>query len=800
LTITISAVVSATTVAAVSPAQGLPFGGTDVTITGLGFTGATGVSFGGSPATGVTVVNDSTITATSPAGVNYQTVDVRVTAPGGISATSSADQYSYTDWVAAGLPSVPSENLGQVACFSPTRCTATAGANHVYFFNGFTWTVFAGPGLASSSGPAVPTVFDSVSCVSATDCTAVGVIHPTSTTIRPVIDHFNGTIWSQVPSVNPGINSSLSGVSCVSTNFCVAVGNGSGPLVERFNGSAWSQMTAPSPVGGAGILQAVTCISSSECTAVGYYFAGSNIDSLVEHFNGSKWTIVASPNPNAFPTSNELDAVSCTSATNCTAVSVWGFVLHFNGSVWSLLPAPASGRLLSVSCASAADCTGVGTVSPGTSPSATLIEHFDGSAWTPFLAPSPDTFDALESVDCRNATFCVAVGESGPNFTFGGIAGSGPTPPQPLIEMRTALSLAASVAFPTPGQLDTLTATSPVDVASIGSALDIVDTGTGKVVGSCTTGTSCVATVTLSGTTIHTYAAEIATPKGTNVTALSAPLAINTTAFSLALTTSSNAPTAGQAVTLTATATSDVTATGSPLRIVDTTTNHTVGSCSSGVTCSASVLVTAGGVHTYQAVISGKAKVSSAPISVTWQATTLTLVASTTSPGPGQPVTLTATANFNPSVVGLPIKIVDLGTGRTLAQCSASTCIVKVDHFDPVGDSYQATIGGKVQLATTPVVVSWPAVTIGLQATTTSPAPKATVTLTATSPVPLDGTGEALIIVDTTTGNTLVATLVGTTLTANVKFPSGSHTYQAEVRPSGSATIQVSSTPVTITW
>jgi len=440
-------------------------------------------------------------------------------------------------------------------------------------------------------------------------------------------------------------------------------------------------------------------------------------------------------------------------------------------------------------------------VSPGTSPSATLIEHFDGSTWTPFLAPSPNTVDLLDAVDCRSATFCVAVGSSGPNYTSGGFGGgSGPSPPQPLIEVRTALSLAASVAFPTPGQLDTLTATSPVDVASIGSALDIVDTGSGKVVGSCTTGTSCVATVTLSGTTIHTYVAEIGTPKGANVTALSAPLAINTTAFSLALTTSATAPGPGQAVTLTATATSDVAATGSPLRIVDTTTNHTVGSCSSGVTCSASVLVTTGGVHTYQAVISGKAKVSSATVSVTWQATTLTLVASSTSPGPGQPVTLTATANFNPSVVGLTIKIVDLGTGRTLAQCAASTCAVETDHFDAVSDSYQATIGGKVQLATTPTTVSWPAVTLNLQASTTSPTPNTTVTLTATSSAPLDGTGEALIIVDTTTGKTLVATVAGTSLTATVKFPSGSHTYQADVRASGSATNQSSSTPITVTW
>ena len=83
--------VAAPTVTGVVPTSGPAGGGTFVTITGTGFTGATEVDFGTTPATDVTVVSATTITAESPAGTG--TVDVTVVAPGGRSATSSADQF-----------------------------------------------------------------------------------------------------------------------------------------------------------------------------------------------------------------------------------------------------------------------------------------------------------------------------------------------------------------------------------------------------------------------------------------------------------------------------------------------------------------------------------------------------------------------------------------------------------------------------------------------------------------------------------------------------------------------------------
>ncbi|WP_281183885.1 LamG-like jellyroll fold domain-containing protein [Trichlorobacter lovleyi] len=84
------------TVTGISPSSGYASGGTTVTITGSNLSGATAVNFDTTAATGFTVNSDTQATATSPAGVVGQTVDITVTTPGGTSAVSSADQFSYT--------------------------------------------------------------------------------------------------------------------------------------------------------------------------------------------------------------------------------------------------------------------------------------------------------------------------------------------------------------------------------------------------------------------------------------------------------------------------------------------------------------------------------------------------------------------------------------------------------------------------------------------------------------------------------------------------------------------------------
>jgi hypothetical protein len=116
--------VVAPAVTSVVPSSGPPAGGTAVTITGTLFTGATAVKFGVNNAAGFTVVSDTQITATSPAGV-VGVVDVTVTTGGGTSAIGANDKFTYASAAPISTP-VPSLSGLSLAALSLLLLAAAA--------------------------------------------------------------------------------------------------------------------------------------------------------------------------------------------------------------------------------------------------------------------------------------------------------------------------------------------------------------------------------------------------------------------------------------------------------------------------------------------------------------------------------------------------------------------------------------------------------------------------------------------------------------------------------------------------
>jgi hypothetical protein len=110
------------TVTLISPNSGTAAGGTTVTITGTNFTSPATVDFGTIPATNVTVLSPTQVTAVSPAGSGV--VDVTVTASGSMSATSPADQFTYGPTITSVSP-----RSGPLAGNTPVTITGTNLSN-----------------------------------------------------------------------------------------------------------------------------------------------------------------------------------------------------------------------------------------------------------------------------------------------------------------------------------------------------------------------------------------------------------------------------------------------------------------------------------------------------------------------------------------------------------------------------------------------------------------------------------------------------------------------------------------------
>jgi hypothetical protein len=86
-------------VTSIAPTTGPTGGGTIVTVTGTGLTGALAVGFGASDATNVAVASDTQVIAVSPPGTGI--ANVTVVTPAGRSAINAAAQFSYSAPTAA---------------------------------------------------------------------------------------------------------------------------------------------------------------------------------------------------------------------------------------------------------------------------------------------------------------------------------------------------------------------------------------------------------------------------------------------------------------------------------------------------------------------------------------------------------------------------------------------------------------------------------------------------------------------------------------------------------------------------
>ena len=300
------------------------------------------------------------------------------------------------------------------------------------------WTIVAAPPTGQDAQ------LDGVAATSDSDAWAVGYCcaAPNFLGAKPIIDHWNGTAWSQatVPSTGYSTNS-LTAVSASSTSDAWAVGRSEPqrytwyPLAMHWNGTAWSVSTSFVSALSGQLAVGVADISPTDAYAVGGGL-GSAHTGLVAQWNGSTWTRVTVPLPKNNNMSSNLDAISADSGSDVWIVGTYLFEvnssdyseetysLHWNGSAWTIVPMPLNPgtnpnvgySLDAIKANSPTDVWAVGDeYNLTTNSSSTLIEHYNGTQWSIVPSPSPGTGGVLNGVTTSNATNNVwAVGDYTP--------------------------------------------------------------------------------------------------------------------------------------------------------------------------------------------------------------------------------------------------------------------------------------------------------------------------------------------------------------------------------------------------
>jgi len=246
----------------ISPSYGPPAGGTDVTITGTNFTGATGVNFGsttltpggGPPASGeFTIVSDTEIIANSPSGSGVE--GVSVVTPGGTSHEGAGDTFNYGPSITcptpptAGCPVSPSFGPpagGTIVTLSGTNFTGATGVN------------FGTAALTSTlTNPPPPGNFFFMSDteIIANSPSGTGVVNVIVTTLGGTSPISNADRFSYAPilsSISPATGPATGGTTVMLTgsNFtgATAVNFGTKPA-SSFVFNSDTSITATSPPG-----------------------------------------------------------------------------------------------------------------------------------------------------------------------------------------------------------------------------------------------------------------------------------------------------------------------------------------------------------------------------------------------------------------------------------------------------------------------------------------------------------------------------------------------------------------------
>ena len=405
-----------------------------------------------------------------------------------------AETWNGSSWRTVPIPRTPATNVVAMSCATAAMCVATgyhfmtSGRHQAVslHWDGTRWSA------VQPRRPRPSTELDGVSCPGPRNCYAVGAAGGKGRIPdHPLVEHWNGTGWQTRAFARPPLGTTLASVSCPTATVCTAVGSastGPGPfagtrlLVADLSQGRWTTARVANPPGtepGTSNFSDVSCSAPRVCTAVLFFVnageelawwtasrgptGGFTVTQPIRDVSpdipfwlscqGPGCTLVgakdatdekgddegtgtafawrsqgggpfaAQPVPEPPGTAGgQLNHVSCAGGGFCAAVTSGAdsfFDLPDGDPSVAVRPTPhgawrypanaSHGFLSSLSCPSATFCLALG--------SAAGAERWDGQHWAPAPAPGhpkPEE-SGMQALSCTSPSFCLAVGMTAAN-------------------------------------------------------------------------------------------------------------------------------------------------------------------------------------------------------------------------------------------------------------------------------------------------------------------------------------------------------------------------------------------------
>jgi hypothetical protein len=211
----------------------------------------------------------------------------------------------------SAIAAIASNDIWVVGSTNDTVHPIRTGAEH---WNGSSWSQIPAPDVGTGQN-----MLNGVDASASNNVWAVGY-STLSGSQKTLIERWNGTQWQVVTSPNAGTGGDnvLTSVDALSSTNAWAVGSSltatsRKSLIQRWNGTSWTIVPSPNPGTIGNSLLGVAAAATNDIWAVGWKNSGDGLRSLLLHYDGTAWTEVAAV-PKVGTGDNVLTGVSALSS------------------------------------------------------------------------------------------------------------------------------------------------------------------------------------------------------------------------------------------------------------------------------------------------------------------------------------------------------------------------------------------------------------------------------------------------------------------------------------------------------